>query len=1028
MFWINRLATPTRVIARALRLKSFTPNHTRQAIILAWPNFPNPKNLNICHNSPIITPLSPISSTPIPAIMGRGQKKGRGGNNGGRNRRNNNQGSGERGNYASIPTENALYESYYKQSGLIPSEEWDEFWSALQRTLPTTFRFTGGKVHALGVLKTLKEKLIPHLVGIEWEGVPVEAPKALEWFPDNLAWQLSVGKSTIRRCPPFKMFQNFLVAETTVGNISRQEAVSMIPPLVMDIQPHHVVLDMCAAPGSKTAQLIEAIHANEEAHVQAAIQDESIDNGPSGRPTGLVIANDADYRRSHMLIHQTKRLNSPNLIVTNHDATMYPSLLIKNEDGRKEYLKFDRILADVPCSGDGTARKNYNVWRDWNPLGALGLHLTQVRILVRGLQMLKVGGRIVYSTCSMNPIENEAVIAAAIDRCGGLEKVNIVDCSDRLPELKRRPGIKGGWRVMDKDGSWFSSFEQIDKSDMREARLSRIVPSMFPSEDGKSDEDESRVPLERCMRVYPHLQDTGGFFITVLEKMAEIGAVKSEEHGRKKMAAITRSKMGSSNEEGKAAEEETPVPGSPSKRKLTEVVLDTTPPVAKKPRSDIPDLDENDNSDGGVQLDAEEADTVTPTPTTTSNPPKKNKGQPVEEPFKYLPTNHPVLENITQFYDLSPRFPKNCFMVRNAEGIPSRAIYFTNQLAKQVLTSNEGSHVKFVHCGVKAFMKQDVQGEGVCPWRIQSEGLSILEGWIGETRVVRAKKRETVRGLLKELFPKVHAEGQEGDVIGEIEERVRNMSMGCCVLKVEAAEGEFEDSMVFPLWKSRHSCNLMLPKDERKAMLMRLFNDESGVKDSTNKNSHLARDAAIAAATTTTTTPVDHKSLMSQALLIARKSTYIPSAFCVGAMITTPSGTILSTGYSREHPGNTHAEQVAIDKLVSSTVPEEAVVYTTMEPCSKRLSGNKSCVDRILECGWIKKVYVGVDEPGDFVENSGRGMLEAGGIRYEVVEGLAGGCLAVARGDEQKAEEKVEVQEAGEAADVVMQEADKAEV
>lgn len=80
----------------------------------------------------------------------------------------------------------------------------------------------------------------------------------------------------------------------------------MIPPLVMDIQPHHVVLDMCAAPGSKTAQLIEAVHANEEAHVQAAIRGETIDDASGGRPVGLVIANDADYRRSHMLIHQNQ--------------------------------------------------------------------------------------------------------------------------------------------------------------------------------------------------------------------------------------------------------------------------------------------------------------------------------------------------------------------------------------------------------------------------------------------------------------------------------------------------------------------------------------------------------------------------------------------------------------------------------------------------------------------------------------------------------------------------------------------------
>ncbi|PWW74100.1 hypothetical protein C7212DRAFT_76644, partial [Tuber magnatum] len=146
-------------------------------------------------------------------------------------------------------------------------------------------------------------------------------------------------------------------------------------------------------------------------------------------------------------------------------------------------------------------------------------------------------------------------------------------------------------------------------------------------------------------------------------------------------------------------------------------------------------------------------------------------------------------------------------------------------------------------------------------------------------------------------------------------------------------------------------------------------------------------------------TPTDHKSLMTRALTIARKSTYIPSAFCVGAIITTPSGTILSTGYSRERPGNTHAEQVAIDKIISSSsVPEEAVVYTTMEPCSKRLSGHKTCIDRILECSWIRRIYVGVTEPTDFVENSGKARLEAAGVGYQLVEGLEGECLEVARG------------------------------
>jgi hypothetical protein len=72
-----------------------------------------------------------------------------------------------------------------------------------------------------------------------------------ERYPDGLAWQFTVPKAVLRKNPDFRRFQSFLVYETEVGNISRQESVSMLPPLFLDVQPHHKVLDMCAAPGSK---------------------------------------------------------------------------------------------------------------------------------------------------------------------------------------------------------------------------------------------------------------------------------------------------------------------------------------------------------------------------------------------------------------------------------------------------------------------------------------------------------------------------------------------------------------------------------------------------------------------------------------------------------------------------------------------------------------------------------------------------------------------------------------------------------
>ena len=83
-------------------------------------------------------------------------------------------------------------------------------------------------------------------------------------YPGGNAWQINLPRSAIRKSSAFEKLHKFLVTETESGFISRQEAVSMIPPLLLDVQPQHKVLDMCAAPGSKTTQLIELLHGNDD--------------------------------------------------------------------------------------------------------------------------------------------------------------------------------------------------------------------------------------------------------------------------------------------------------------------------------------------------------------------------------------------------------------------------------------------------------------------------------------------------------------------------------------------------------------------------------------------------------------------------------------------------------------------------------------------------------------------------------------------------------------------------------------------
>src|SRR5271170_7460760 len=144
-------------------------------------------------------------------------------------------------------------------------------------------------MHALAVQKRLRDFYIPEITSITYEGQYVEAPQPVPWYPDQLAWFMTTPKNVIRRFPPFASFQKFLVSETSVGNISRQEVVSMIPPLLMDIKPGMTVLDLCAAPGSKSAQLAEMVHGGEEARVRKVLHKITEQQGREMRPDGKEI-------------------------------------------------------------------------------------------------------------------------------------------------------------------------------------------------------------------------------------------------------------------------------------------------------------------------------------------------------------------------------------------------------------------------------------------------------------------------------------------------------------------------------------------------------------------------------------------------------------------------------------------------------------------------------------------------------------------------------------------------------------------
>lgn len=159
--------------------------------------------------------------------------------------------------------------------------------------------------------------------------------------------------------------------------------------------------------------------------------------------------------------------------------------------------------------------------------------------------------------------------------------------------------------------------------------------------------------------------------------------------------------------------------------------------------------------------------------------------------------------------------------------------------------------------------------------------------------------------------------------------------------------------------------------------------------------------------------PPKHLTYMTLALDCARRSPSKPSNFRVGAvLVDIDSDAILATGYTLELPGNTHAEQCCLIKYASehdvseeevgNVLPAHTVLYTTMEPCTERLSGNLPCVMRILRTrerakSGIQTVYLGVKEPDTFVQgNDSTSQLERAGVKCIHVPGLEEEILRVA--------------------------------
>jgi NOL1/NOP2/sun family putative RNA methylase len=157
-----------------------------------------------------------------------------------------------------------------------------------------------------------------------------------------------------------------------------QEAASMIPPVVLNPKPGDVVLDMAAAPGSKSSQIVQYM-----------------------KNSGVLIANDVKGDRLAALGINLQRIGAHNQVIT----------LMQGERFADAGIMFDRILLDAPCSGTGTIRKSPKTILMWNPDMVKRLARMQKKLIMTAWKCLKPGGTLVYSTCSTEPEENEGVVS-----------------------------------------------------------------------------------------------------------------------------------------------------------------------------------------------------------------------------------------------------------------------------------------------------------------------------------------------------------------------------------------------------------------------------------------------------------------------------------------------------------------------------------------------------------------------------------------------------------------------------------------
>jgi len=261
------------------------------------------------------------------------------------------------------------------------------------------------------------------------------SPEKLKTKLESKAWKIE---------QPFPEFPEIMIIASKLqpGELGRslehllgyyyvQEIASMLPILALKPKENEFILDLCAAPGSKTTQM----------------------SAKMGN-TGAIIANEVSLGRIKILAANTERCGVMNEVISKKDG------VILCDKFRKANILFDKILLDAPCSGEGTLRSSERNSKTWNLNTIKRMSYLQKTLFEAAFECLKQGGEIVYSTCTHAPEENEEIVNFALERFKDkiqIEKISLpVKCRQGITEWDNKKysnELKKACRVYPQDNN-----------------------------------------------------------------------------------------------------------------------------------------------------------------------------------------------------------------------------------------------------------------------------------------------------------------------------------------------------------------------------------------------------------------------------------------------------------------------------------------------------------------------------------------------------------------------------------------------